>query len=92
MKTSLLSSAFKGEVDCEQEAKALRKQTKEMKKNDKEGRLPTQVLGDLYDNILDLQTGEKGQERLDIGKGNEAFLHWAIYFNYEGKCVVEDDR
>ena len=62
-----------------------------MKKNDEEGRLPTQVLSDLYDNILDLQTGEKGQERLDIGH-NEAFLDWAIYYNYEGTCVVEDDR
>ena len=49
-------------------------------------------MSDLYDDILDLQTGEKGQERLDIGDGNEAFLDWAIYYNYEGTCVTEDGR
>ena len=49
-------------------------------------------MSDLYDDILDLQTGEKGQERLDIGDGNEAFLEWAIYYNHQDTCVTEDDR
>ena len=92
MKTSLLSGAYKGGVDCKAEADSLKQQTKAMQKDDEQGRLPTQVLSDLYDDILDLQTGEKGQERLDIGDGNEAFLDWAMYYNYEGTCVTEDDR
>ena len=64
-----------------------------MQQNDRENRLPREVLDGLYDEILDLQDGKRGQERVDIGNGNLSFLDWAVYYEYEeDKCVDEAFR
>ena len=49
-------------------------------------------LNQLYDTILERQNGSGDQERIALGDGNEDFLTWAIYYRYDGQCVVEDER
>ena len=89
LNTSILASADSSEF-CKGEKRMIKQQIKDLK--DEENKLPKQRLNELYNDILQLQTGEQDEERIDIGKSNNDFLSWAIYFDHDGHCIIEDER